>query len=166
MLAAYLVWKIITQFASVQNLSYYKPTTVVIPMAPRRIDHVASKSEMWKHLKARVEAKRLKVEMGKVREDQECLRVEQRNLITRFGENERQYDELKQEAEMIAKQSALTRIKLGLMLGILISREGGHLVQAANLTRFLGEIVAMEKANAIHRKQMQWSFFEQKFGDF
>ncbi|MBA0681914.1 hypothetical protein Goari_023681 [Gossypium aridum] len=111
MLAAYLVWKIITQFASVQNLSYYKPTTVVIPLAPRRIDHVASKPEMWKHLKVRVEAKRLKVEMGKVREDQECLRVEQRNLIT-------------------------------------------------------SEIVAMEKANAIHRKQMQWSFFEQNFGDF
>ncbi|PPE01807.1 hypothetical protein GOBAR_DD01187 [Gossypium barbadense] len=66
MLAAYLVWKIITQFASVQNLSYYKPTTVVIPMAPRRIDHMASKPEMWKHLKARVEAKRLKVEMGKI----------------------------------------------------------------------------------------------------
>ncbi|TYG79090.1 hypothetical protein ES288_D02G113800v1 [Gossypium darwinii] len=94
MLAAYLVWKIITQFASVQNLSYYKPTTIVIPMAPRRIDHMASKPEMWKHLKARVEAKRLKVEMGKVREDQECLRVEQRNLITRFGEIERYYENM------------------------------------------------------------------------
>ncbi|KAK8362457.1 hypothetical protein V6Z11_A03G106000 [Gossypium hirsutum] len=118
-------------------------------MAPRRIDHVASKPEMWKHLKARVEAKRLKVEMGKVREDQECLRVEQRNLITRFGEIERQYDELKQEAEMIAKQSALARIKQGLMLGILIARDGGHLVQTAILTRLLVEIVAMEKASAI-----------------
>ncbi|KAB2089958.1 hypothetical protein ES319_A03G095000v1 [Gossypium barbadense] len=149
MLAASLVRKIITQFASIQNLGYYKPTTVVIPMAPRRIDHVASKPEMWKHLKARVEAKRLKVEMGKVREDQECLRVEQRNLITRFGEIERQYDELKQEAEMIAKQSALARIKQGLMLGILIARDGGHLVQTAILTRFLVEIVAMEKASAI-----------------
>ncbi|MBA0765245.1 hypothetical protein Gotri_014472, partial [Gossypium trilobum] len=122
MLAAYLVWKIITQFASVQNLSYYKPTTVVIPMAPRRIDHVASKPEMWKHLKAKGGSQTTKSRDGK--------------------EIERQYDELKQEAEMIAKQSALTRIKLGLMLGILIAREGGNLVQAANLTRFLGCVSA------------------------
>ncbi|MFQ6620446.1 hypothetical protein Gotur_001147 [Gossypium turneri] len=91
-----------------------------------------------KHLKVRVEAKRLKAEMGKVREDQLCVREEQTKLITRFGEIERQYNELQQEAELIAKQSAMTGIKLRLMLGILKAREGGDLVQAADLTRFLG----------------------------
>ncbi|XP_012440786.1 uncharacterized protein LOC105766038 [Gossypium raimondii] len=102
-----------------------------------------------KHLKVRVEAKRLKAEMGKVREDQLCLREEQTKLITRFGEIERQYNELQQEAELIAKQSAMTGIKLSLMLGILKARESGDLVQAADLTRFLGEIVSLEKAKAI-----------------
>ncbi|MFQ6620444.1 hypothetical protein Gotur_001147 [Gossypium turneri] len=102
-----------------------------------------------KHLKVRVEAKRLKAEMGKVREDQLCVREEQTKLITRFGEIERQYNELQQEAELIAKQSAMTGIKLRLMLGILKAREGGDLVQAADLTRFLGEIVSLEKAKAI-----------------
>ncbi|MFQ6620442.1 hypothetical protein Gotur_001147 [Gossypium turneri] len=102
-----------------------------------------------KHLKVRTEAKRLKTEMGKVREDQLCLIEEQSKLMTRFGEIERQCNELKQEAQMMAKQSALTRLKLELMLGILKAREGGDLVQAANLTRFLRKIVAMEKANAI-----------------
>ncbi|MBA0819296.1 hypothetical protein Gohar_028462 [Gossypium harknessii] len=153
MFATILVRKIITQAASVQNLSYYKPTTVInIPMAPRRrTDHVASKPEMAKkHLKVREKAKRLKAEMvGKVRDDQLCLKEEQIKSITKFGEIERQCHELKQEVQMIAKQSAMTRIKLGVMLGILKAREGGDLVQAANLTRFLREVVAMEKANAI-----------------
>ncbi|TYG62660.1 hypothetical protein ES288_D07G249400v1 [Gossypium darwinii] len=138
MFAAFLVRKIITQAASVQNLSYYKPTTVInIPMASRRrTDHE--------------KAKRLKAEMvGKVRDDQLCLKEEQIKSITKFGEIERQCHELKQEVQMIAKQSAMTGIKLGVMLGILKAREGGDLVQAANLTRFLREVVAMEKANAI-----------------
>ncbi|MBA0675354.1 hypothetical protein Goari_016902 [Gossypium aridum] len=87
--------------------------------------------------------------MGKVREDQLRLREGQSKLMTRFGEIERQCNELKQEAQMMAKQSALTRLKLELMLGILKAREGGDLVQAANLTRVLRNIVAMEKANAI-----------------
>ncbi|MBA0675355.1 hypothetical protein Goari_016903, partial [Gossypium aridum] len=84
----------------------------------------------------------------KIREDQRCIREEQIKLTTRFEEIERQCHELKQEAQMIAKQSAMTRLKMGVMLGILKAREGGDLVQAATLTRFLGQIVAMEKANA------------------
>ncbi|MBA0704858.1 hypothetical protein Golax_017085 [Gossypium laxum] len=154
MFAAFLVRKIITQAASVQNLSYYKPTTVInIPMAPRgRTDHVASKPEMAKkHLKVREKAKRLKVEIvgGKVRDDQLCLKEEQKKSITKFGEIERQCHELKKQVQMIAKQSAMTGIKLGVMLGILKARKGGDLVQAASLTRFLRELVAMEKANAM-----------------
>ncbi|KAA3459516.1 Vacuolar sorting-associated protein 18 [Gossypium australe] len=104
------------------------------PMVPSRTDN----PEMGKkHLKVRTKAKRLKTEMGKVREDQLCLIEEQSKLMTRFREIERQCNELKQEAQMMAKQSALTRLKLELMLGILKAREGGDLVQAANLTRFL-----------------------------
>ncbi|KAG4193169.1 hypothetical protein ERO13_A07G203400v2 [Gossypium hirsutum] len=115
-------------------------------MAPSRTDNPDMAK---KHLKVRTKAKRLKTEMGKVREDQLCLIEEQSKLVTRFREIERQCNELKQEAQMMAKQSAMTRLKLELMLGILKAREGGDLVQAANLTRFLREIVAMEKANAI-----------------
>ncbi|KAG4193172.1 hypothetical protein ERO13_A07G203600v2 [Gossypium hirsutum] len=147
MFAAFLVRKIITQAASVPNLSYYKLT-----MAPRRrTDHVASKPEMTKkHLKVREKAKRLKAEMvGKVRDDQLGFKEEQIKSITKFGEIERQCHELKQEVQMIAKQSTMTGIKLVVMLGILKAHEGGDLVQAANLTRFLREVVAMEKANEI-----------------
>ncbi|XP_039021192.1 uncharacterized protein LOC120153275 [Hibiscus syriacus] len=117
-------------------------------MAPRKIDRVGSKSQTKKKLRARMEAKRVKAEIGKVREEQECLKDEQRNLITRFNEIAKQCDELKEETEMIEKQSAITQAKLVLMFGILKAREAGDLVQAANLTRHLREIVAMEKANA------------------
>ncbi|KAK8674408.1 hypothetical protein V6N13_112699 [Hibiscus sabdariffa] len=118
-------------------------------MAPRKIDRVGSKSQTEKKLRVRVEAKRVKTEMGKVREEQECLKDEQRKLITRFDEIAKQCDELKQETEMIEKQSAITRAKLILMFGILKARESGDLVQAANLTALLREIVAMEEENAI-----------------
>ncbi|KAK8674409.1 hypothetical protein V6N13_112700 [Hibiscus sabdariffa] len=103
-------------------------------MAPRKIDRVGSKSQTEKKLGVRVEAKRVKSEMGKVREEQECSKDEQRKLITRFDEIAKQCDELKQETEMIEKQSAITRAKLVLMFGILKARESGDLVQAANLT--------------------------------
>ncbi|KAL4376338.1 hypothetical protein GQ457_02G004190 [Hibiscus cannabinus] len=120
--------------SSLQRLYY--------PMAPRKIDQVGSKSRTEKKL-------RVKAEMGKVREEQECLKDEQRKLITRFDEIAKQCDELKQETEMIEKQSAITRAKLVLMFGILKARESGDLVQAANLTALLREIVAMEKEDAI-----------------
>lgn len=110
----------------------------------RRTDH----PEMAKkHLKVKAEAKRLKAEMGKVREDQLCLREEQTKLITRCGEIERQCNELQQEAEMMAEQSAMTGIKLSLMLGILKAREGGDLTHK-------------------DEEEMQWRSWEQNFGDF
>ncbi|TYI74921.1 hypothetical protein E1A91_D07G238000v1 [Gossypium mustelinum] len=114
-------------------------------MAPRRTDNLEMEK---KQLKVRAKVKQLKAEMRKIREDQRCIREEQIKLTTRFEEIERQCHELKQEVQMIAKQSAMTRLKMGVMLGILKAREGGDLVQAATLTRFLGQIVAMEKANA------------------
>ncbi|KAK8717922.1 hypothetical protein V6N13_045172 [Hibiscus sabdariffa] len=134
-------WKLELQPPSLQRLYY--------PMAPRKIDQVGSKSQTEKKLRVRVEAKRVKAEMGKVREQQECLKDKQRKLITRFDEIAKQCDELKQETEMIEKQSAITRAKLVLMFRILKARESGDSVQAANLTRLLREIVAMEKENAI-----------------
>ncbi|KAK8494009.1 hypothetical protein V6N13_128140 [Hibiscus sabdariffa] len=119
-------------------------------MAPRKMGQVSSKPQAEAKLGVRgLKARRVKAEMGKVKEEQECLRDEQRELVARFDEIERQCDELKQETEMIAKQSAITLAKLFLMFRILKARESGDLVQAANLTRFLREIVAMEKANAI-----------------
>ncbi|KAK8506106.1 hypothetical protein V6N11_059879 [Hibiscus sabdariffa] len=112
-------------------------------MAPRKMGRVSSKPQAEGKLGVRgLKARRVK-------EEQECLRDEQRKLVARFDEIERQCDQLKQETEMIVKQSAITRAKLLLMFRILKARESGDLVQAANLTRFLREIVAMEKANAI-----------------
>ncbi|XP_039030825.1 uncharacterized protein LOC120165348 [Hibiscus syriacus] len=104
-------------------------------MAPRKTDRVGLKSQTEKKLRVRVEAKRVKAEIGKVREEQEYLKDEQRKLITRFNEIAKQCDELKEEPEMIEKQSAITGAKLVLMFGILKARETGDLVQAANLTR-------------------------------
>ncbi|XP_039020959.1 uncharacterized protein LOC120152981 [Hibiscus syriacus] len=118
-------------------------------MAPRKIDQVSSKPQTGKKLRVRIEDRRMKAEMGKVKEEQGCLRDEQRKSVTKFNEIPNQSDELKEETEMIVKQSVITRAKLLLMYGILKARESGDLVQAAILTRFLREIVAMEKANAV-----------------
>ncbi|XP_022759783.1 uncharacterized protein LOC111306143 [Durio zibethinus] len=117
-------------------------------MAPRRMKQEAQNPEMEKNLKVRVEAKRVKAEMGKIREDQEYIREEQRKIIGRFGEIERQCDQLKEETEMIMKQTVRTRIKVVLMFKILKAREGGDFIQAATLTHFLREFVARERANA------------------
>ncbi|XP_039000889.1 uncharacterized protein LOC120126921 [Hibiscus syriacus] len=118
-------------------------------MAPKKIDQVGSKPQTEKKLRVRVEDRRVKAEMGKVKEEQGCLRDEQRKLVTKFNEIATQCDELKEETEMIVKESAITRAKLLLMYGILKARESGDLVQADILTRFLPDIVAMEKANAV-----------------
>ncbi|TYG62659.1 hypothetical protein ES288_D07G249300v1 [Gossypium darwinii] len=91
-------------------------------MAPRRTGNLEMEK---KQLKVRAKVKQLKAEMRKIREDQRCIREEQIKLTTSYDSTQD-----------------------GVMLGILKAREGGDLVQAATLTRFLGQIVAMEKANA------------------
>ncbi|TYH64166.1 hypothetical protein ES332_D07G247000v1 [Gossypium tomentosum] len=120
-------------------------------MAPRRTDNLEMEK---KQLKVRAKVKQLKAEMRKIREDQRCIREEQIKLTTRFEEIERQCHELKQEVQMIAKQSAMTRLKMG-----------GDLVQAATLTRFLGKQMQTwlksKMKKMIHRHQMQWRIFSQ-----
>ncbi|XVF21484.1 hypothetical protein REPUB_Repub12eG0094300 [Reevesia pubescens] len=116
-------------------------------MAPRKMKQVAMKPEMERKLKVKVElVKRVKEEMGKIRKDQECIREEQSKVLGNFLEVERQCDQLKEETEMIIKQTARTRIKVVLMFKILKARECGDSIEAATLTHFLREFVAMERA--------------------
>lgn len=75
--------------------------------------------------------------MGKIREDQQCIREEQRNIGERFGDVKRQCDQLREETQVIMKQTACNRIRLILMLNILGAREEGDFDKAATLTRFL-----------------------------
>ncbi|KAK8545832.1 hypothetical protein V6N13_067094 [Hibiscus sabdariffa] len=97
----------------------------------------ASKPRM-KSLKTRVQ--RIKADMGKIREDQRCIREEQRDIGERFGDVKRQCHELRLETEMIVKQSAFNRIRLGLMFNILRARQDGDFDKATAFTGFLSSI--------------------------
>ncbi|KAL4311583.1 hypothetical protein GQ457_01G056280 [Hibiscus cannabinus] len=111
-------------------------------MAPRKmkLQRVA--------LKVRAKLKQVKAKIGEAEGNGKCLREEQRKLRAKFGEIERQSHRLKAETEMVMKQTATTQIKLALIFNILKAREGGDLIQAATLTRFLRELVAKERADA------------------
>ncbi|KAL4385405.1 hypothetical protein GQ457_15G014790 [Hibiscus cannabinus] len=78
---------------------------------------------------------------GESKQNGECLREEQRRIRAKFGR-------LKEETEMVIKQSAGTQIKLALMFNILKAREGGDFIEASKLTKFLRENVAKERADA------------------
>ncbi|KAK8542535.1 hypothetical protein V6N13_136892 [Hibiscus sabdariffa] len=91
-----------------------------------------------KSLKRRVHG--IKAEMGRIREDQRRIREEQRSIGERFGDVKRQCDELRLETETILKQSALNRIRLGIMFSILRARQDGDFDQAAAFTAFLSSI--------------------------
>ncbi|XP_039047941.1 uncharacterized protein LOC120188612 [Hibiscus syriacus] len=116
-------------------------------MAPRKMKlQVVSAQE--KDMKVRVQFQRVKPKMGKRKEKGECLREEQRETRVKFGEMERQCDRLKEETEMMIRQTARTQMKIALMFNILKAREGGDLIEAAELTMFLREIVAKERASS------------------
>ncbi|KAK8557608.1 hypothetical protein V6N12_009837 [Hibiscus sabdariffa] len=91
---------------------------------------------------------KVKAKMGRIKQNGECLREEQRRIRAKFGEMERKCDRLKEETESIIKQTAGTQIKLALMFNILKAREGGDFIEATKLTKFLREIVAKERAGA------------------
>ncbi|KAK6231085.1 hypothetical protein QUC31_002603 [Theobroma cacao] len=88
----------------------------------------------------KVRAQRIKSEMDKIREDQRCIREEQRNLGERFGDVKRQCDQLREETQVIMKQTACNRIRLILMFNILRAREEGDFDKAATFTRFLKSV--------------------------
>ena len=75
--------------------------------------------------------------MGKVREDQKYIREEQKNIGKRFGEVKRQCDQLREETELIMKQSACTQIRLSLMFDILRARKDGDFDKAGTLAHVL-----------------------------
>ncbi|KAK9015950.1 hypothetical protein V6N11_007037 [Hibiscus sabdariffa] len=79
---------------------------------------------MEKGTEVRVQFKRVKAnKMGKMKENGECLREEQREIRGKLGEMERQCERVKEETEMMVKQTARTQIKLALMFNILKARE-------------------------------------------
>ncbi|KAK6231086.1 hypothetical protein QUC31_002604 [Theobroma cacao] len=89
----------------------------------------------------KVRAQRIKSELGKKREDQQRIREEQRNIGERFGAVQRQCDQLREETQVIMKQTACNRIRLILMFNILRAREEGDFDKAATCTRFLKSVV-------------------------
>ncbi|XVF72110.1 hypothetical protein PTKIN_Ptkin12aG0094300 [Pterospermum kingtungense] len=113
-------------------------------MAPRKMNPKLEKSR-----KERFQVKRVKTEMGKIMDDQNFIRAEQRKIRLRFGKIEKQCHLLKKETEIIMKQTARARIKVVLMFKILKARKGGDFIEAAKLTYFLRELVAKERADSI-----------------
>ena len=92
---------------------------------------------MQKKKNARLQVNQVKAEMGKIIDDQNWIREEQRKIRLRFGDIERQCHQLKEETEIIVKQTARTRIQVALMFKILKARKGGDFIEAAKLTHFL-----------------------------
>ncbi|XWS10391.1 hypothetical protein CRYUN_Cryun39dG0073700 [Craigia yunnanensis] len=62
----------------------------------------------------------------------------------RFGEVKRQCDQLRDETELIMKQSACTQIRLSLMIDILRARKDGDIDKTDTLVHFL-KIVSNSK---------------------
>ncbi|KAL4308971.1 hypothetical protein GQ457_01G056270 [Hibiscus cannabinus] len=100
---------------------------------------------MEKGTEVRVQFKRVKA--NKMKENVEWLREEQREIRGKLGEMERECERVKEETEMMVKQTARTQIKLALMFYILKAREGGNFIEAAEFTMLLREIVAKERAD-------------------
>ncbi|XWS16733.1 hypothetical protein CRYUN_Cryun33cG0004000 [Craigia yunnanensis] len=88
-----------------------------------------------KSLKVRFQ--RIKANMGNIRENQRCIREEQRNIEEKFGEVKHQCDQLREETQLIMKQSTCNRIRLILMFNILRARQDEDFDKAATLTRIL-----------------------------
>ncbi|KAK8479275.1 hypothetical protein V6N11_064502 [Hibiscus sabdariffa] len=91
-----------------------------------------------KSLKTRVQ--RMKVEMGKIREDQRCIREEQLIIGERFGVVARQCHELRLETQVMVEQSTFNRVRLGIMVNILRARQDGEFDKAAVLTAALASV--------------------------
>ncbi|KAK6240343.1 hypothetical protein QQP08_006643 [Theobroma cacao] len=89
--------------------------------------------------------KRLKTEMEEISEEQKGIREGQRQVREKFEAIESECEQLKKETKFIIQQSARTQIKLVLMFKILKAREESDFSTAANLTQWLGQIVAREK---------------------
>ncbi|MFQ6620452.1 hypothetical protein Gotur_000277 [Gossypium turneri] len=62
--------------------------------------------------------------MRTISEEQRCIREERIQLKTKFEEIERQCYELKQETQLIAKQSAMIRLKIVVMFATLKAEVG------------------------------------------
>ena len=103
-------------------------------MARSMIRKKALKPKM-KSLKTRMQ--RLKEEMEEISQDQKCIREEQRNIGNRFGDVKIQCDQLREETELIMKQSACTQIRLSFMFDILRARKDGDIDKADTLVHFL-----------------------------
>ena len=110
-------------------------------MARSMIRKKALKPKM-KSLKTRMQ--RLKEEMEEISQDQKCIREEQTSIGKRFGEVKRQCDQLRDETELIMKQSACTQIRLNLMFDILRARKDGDIDKADTLVHSL-KIVSNSK---------------------
>ena len=81
--------------------------------------------------------KRLKTEMEEISEEQKNIREGQRQVREKFEAIESECEQLKIETKMMIQQSAITQVKLALMIKILKAREEGDFAAAANLTQLL-----------------------------
>ena len=85
--------------------------------------------------------KRLKTEMEEISEEQKNIREGQRQVREKFEAIESECEQLKIETKMMIQQSAITQVKLALMIKILKAREEGDFAAAANLTQLLRQLL-------------------------
>ncbi|XP_038691861.1 uncharacterized protein LOC119990098 [Tripterygium wilfordii] len=97
------------------------------------------------HVKRRIikrKIRQLREEMAEISKEQRCIREGQRRVRERLEENQSQREKLKQETELIAKDSINIQMKLNLMFGIINARAQKDSALVARLTCSLRYLIS------------------------
>ncbi|XVE53431.1 hypothetical protein DITRI_Ditri03aG0002600 [Diplodiscus trichospermus] len=83
---------------------------------------------------------KLKEEMEEISKEQKEIREGQSQIGEKLEAIEKECEQLKDETNVIIKQSASTHIRLSLMYLILKARQQGHFAKAAHFTQLLRSV--------------------------
>ncbi|CAK7335916.1 unnamed protein product [Dovyalis caffra] len=81
---------------------------------------------------------KLKVEMAEISEQQEYIKLGQKEMRERFEAIDSECDQLKKETEQISHASENVQLRLNIMLNILKAQQANDFAKAADLTCSLG----------------------------
>ncbi|GKV16071.1 hypothetical protein SLEP1_g26775 [Rubroshorea leprosula] len=86
--------------------------------------------------------KQLKAEMEEISKEQESIRHGQKEVREKFEAIETECQQLRRDTQIMAQQSASTKLRLVIMFQILRARENNDFATATDLTRILREMIA------------------------
>ncbi|XVE74308.1 hypothetical protein DITRI_Ditri12bG0006400 [Diplodiscus trichospermus] len=102
----------------------------------------------WKKRKTKndlqTKSKRLKEEMKETSMEQKNIKDGQLQVREKLRAIEMEYKLLQEETMLVIQRSALTQLRLALMLNIVKARDEGDFSKAAQITQLLREIIARD----------------------